>query len=297
MTAPGRRTYLLSLAAVVVFVVSIVVAGVRLAEIEADISRGVPENLVWLSAQGQYEAVRLADAAGRYAIADPDMEADALGLRFDILLSRLAVLQAGAPAEYLHSLGESAALADIAATAALLEEHLTAAQAGKIMSAEALRSGGLALGQDLRDLTNRAMLAERDHAITLQSRRHLLLLELLGYGVGIMASGTVLALSLVRGLRHRAEAEAELARHRDHLEDMVAARTADLRTAEERLVSAIDTAPDGFAAYGPDGRLVHANRHIQTLLPGRPDLFAEAAPLPAVGASMNSLSGQSCCIL
>lgn len=289
LSAPGRRAYLLSLAAVVVFVVSIVVAGVRLAEIEADISRGVPENLVWLSAQAQYEAVRVADAAGRYAIADPDMEADALGARFDILLSRLAVLQAGAPAAYLRSLGEDAALTGLETAAATLDRQLAEAQAGKIMSAEELRSGALALGQELRDLTNRVMLAERDHAITLQSRRHLLLLELLGYGVGIMASGTVLALSLMRGLRHRAEAEAELSRHRDHLEDMVAARTADLVQVEERLVSAIDTAPDGFAAYGPDGRLMHANRHIQTLLPGRPDLFADAAPLPAVAAELARL--------
>lgn len=289
--APGRRTYLLSLAAVMVFMVSIVIAGARLAEMERDLTAGVPENLVWLSAQAQFEAARLADAAGRHAAADPEMDADALRTRFDILASRIGVLEGGTPGAYLAGLGEAAAVAEVSRAAAALEQDLAAVLAGPEgrPGAEALRAGAHALAMTLRDLTNRVLITEREAAVEMRDRRSRLLLELLAYGIGILASGTVLALSLLRGLRHRAAAEAELARHRDHLEDMVAARTADLRAAEARLASAIETAPDGLAAYGPDGTLVHANQGILDLLPHRPDLFAAGANRAVMAAELARL--------
>ncbi|SOD98153.1 His Kinase A (phospho-acceptor) domain-containing protein [Caenispirillum bisanense] len=287
--APGRWTYLLSLAAVVVFVVSIVVSGARLAEMEQDIARGVPENLVWMAAQAQFEAVRLADAVGRHAAGDPEVDAEVLRTRFDVLLSRIDILHQGKPGEYLLELGEGSAVAAVLRDATAIEARVGEALLGVPTAAEALRHQAHGLAMTLRDMTNRVMLADRSRSLELADRRRQVMLELLAYGVGILASGTVLALSLLRGLRHRAAAEAELARHRDHLEDMVAARTADVLAAEERLVSAIDTAPDGFAAYGPDGRLVHANGGIQTLLPARRGLFAAGARLSVLAAELAAL--------
>lgn len=287
--APGRWTYLLSLAAVVVFVASIVVSASRLAEMERDVSRGVPENLVWMAAQAQFEAVRLADAVGRHAAGDPEVDADALRTRFDVLLSRIDILHQGKPGEYLLELGEGPAVAAVLREATAIEARVGEALLGVPTAAEALRRQSHALAMTLRDMTNRVMLADRSHSLDMADRRKQVMLELLAYGVGILASGTVLALSLLRGMRHRAAAEAELARHRDHLEDMVAARTADVLAAEERLVSAIDTAPDGFAAYGPDGRLVHANGGIQTLLPARRGLFTAGARLSVLAAELAAL--------
>jgi PAS domain S-box-containing protein len=51
----------------------------------------------------------------------------------------------------------------------------------------------------------------------------------------------------------------ELELHRNHLEDMVARRTAQLKAAEARYRSVVEITPDGFWTVGPDQRLLEVN--------------------------------------
>jgi PAS domain S-box-containing protein len=74
------------------------------------------------------------------------------------------------------------------------------------------------------------------------------------------------AIAFVRDRTER-HAQPHGASHRDRLEQLVRDRTGDLEHAQRQLVSAIDTAPDGFAAFDADGRLVLANRKLRDLLP------------------------------
>jgi PAS domain S-box-containing protein len=71
-------------------------------------------------------------------------------------------------------------------------------------------------------------------------------------------------IAFVRDVTERNQAQRELARHRDQLELLVRQRTADLEQAERQLVSAINTAPDGFAAFAADGRLLLANGRMRS---------------------------------
>ncbi|MFC7395764.1 ATP-binding protein [Chelatococcus sp. GCM10030263] len=71
-------------------------------------------------------------------------------------------------------------------------------------------------------------------------------------------------IAFVRDVTERNQAQRELARHRDQLEVLVEQRTADLQYTERQLVSAINTAPDGFAAFAADGRLLLANERMRS---------------------------------
>jgi PAS domain S-box-containing protein len=78
----------------------------------------------------------------------------------------------------------------------------------------------------------------------------------------------------------------ELAQHRDQLEVLVKERTEDLAKVQARLHSAIQTVPDGFAAFDDDDRLVIANPRAGELLPEHRDLFTDGTRLEAVLESL-----------
>ncbi|HYE53106.1 MAG TPA: tetratricopeptide repeat protein [Azospirillaceae bacterium] len=60
---------------------------------------------------------------------------------------------------------------------------------------------------------------------------------------------------------------------------------------QARLVAAINTAPDGFAAFGPDGLLEMANERIAEFLPGLGDLPSGAMDFAAAAALIRRLGG------
>ncbi|MBL8689466.1 MAG: PAS-domain containing protein [Rhodospirillaceae bacterium] len=80
----------------------------------------------------------------------------------------------------------------------------------------------------------------------------------------------------------RREAQERLARQRDDLEVEVQQRTRELREAERRLVTAIDTAPDGLTVVEPSGRIVVVNDRVAEVLPELAHVLIVGADLPDV---------------
>ena len=99
---------------------------------------------------------------------------------------------------------------------------------------------------------------------------------------GSLLAGTFLVLRLTQGMARIRRAEADLRQHRDALEQTVAERTRELTVAETQLRHAINTAPDGFAAFDPGGRLIVANDMARQLLPAARDLLAPGTPMAEV---------------
>ncbi|RDJ27794.1 PAS domain-containing protein [Bosea caraganae] len=87
---------------------------------------------------------------------------------------------------------------------------------------------------------------------------------------------------IIRDVTVRALAQHELARHHEELEHQVEERTASLNHTQVQLRSAINTAPDGFAAFDADGRLIVANEVAAEMFKAEPGLFAPGTPLDSV---------------
>lgn len=76
-----------------------------------------------------------------------------------------------------------------------------------------------------------------------------------------------LGIAFVRDVTEQWLARKEAERHNFDLEIKVLQRTAALRQAERRLIAAIETAPDGFAAFDWTGKLLFANEQIRSAEP------------------------------
>lgn len=75
----------------------------------------------------------------------------------------------------------------------------------------------------------------------------------------------------------------ELAEHRDHLEELVATRTAEAEKARARLTDALESISEGFSLYGADDRLVLCNtRYRDVLYPGISDLAKTGTPFEKI---------------
>ena len=79
-------------------------------------------------------------------------------------------------------------------------------------------------------------------------------------------AGRDLAIAFVRDVTERWQQRKYAEQQNVNLEIKVQQRTAALRQAESRLIAAINTAPDGFAAFDSNGRLLMANERIRAAI-------------------------------
>ncbi|MCB8820884.1 sensor histidine kinase [Microvirga rosea] len=76
-----------------------------------------------------------------------------------------------------------------------------------------------------------------------------------------------LGIAFIRDITEQWEARKQAERQNFDLEIKVQQRTAALQQAERRLIAAIETAPDGFAAFDWTGKLLFANEQIRSAEP------------------------------
>lgn len=206
------RRFVVALMAMAVLFVLLVAACLRLLSSENQLADYITEDMVWLSSQGQYEAVRFANALNGYRLGEVTQEDAQLYL--DLLSSRIAVLESGEPFRQLQALGYAQNIQDFRADVDKATERLAVLDAADGDAVAGLHSAALALGASLRDVANAALFGKRTRdAVVREQRRHILF-EVLATLVATMVAGLILAFILVRDHRKMVSAESALERER-----------------------------------------------------------------------------------
>jgi len=209
-----RRRILVVALAVFAFVVLLGFAMARLIAIERDTYSSSGEGIIWALSQTQYEVQRLllATAPGRHATPE------AIGLRFDMLLSRLNLLQDGPLGHRIAEAGRANVIAR--ARQDLLElEPLIASSGSQVerYSARLYRTMGQYL-EPLGSIANELMIQNRIVDGERRNNYNSSIVQVMVSTVGIMATGAFLIFRLVRSLGQSAVAEAQVRREKGFLD-------------------------------------------------------------------------------
>ena len=206
------RRFLVALLAMGVLFVLLLAACFRLIAAENQNRDYITEDMVWLTSQGQYEAVRFADALARYAQGETELEEPQLYL--DLLASRIATIEGGEPLRQLDLWGFSANVQTYRAIVDHATELMPALLPGDVETIGILHADAMQLAGELRDAANAALFGRRDRDAAERAERRHTLLEVLGTLIATIVAGLILAVVLVRDHRKMVSAEAELDRER-----------------------------------------------------------------------------------
>lgn len=206
------RRFLVALLAMGVLFILLLAACFRLIAAENQNRDYITEDMVWLTSQGQYEAVRFADALARYADGETDIDEPQLYL--DLLASRIATIEGGEPLRQLQQWGFSGDVERYRATVDEATEILPTLDINDPDAVADLHGKAIQLAGELRDVANAALFGRRDRDAAERAERRHTLLEVIGTLMATIVAGLILAVVLVRDHRNMVSAEAELDRER-----------------------------------------------------------------------------------
>ncbi|UFN50112.1 HAMP domain-containing histidine kinase [Roseomonas sp. OT10] len=210
-----RRASFLALGAVIAFILFFVMAGLRLIEVERNVQTRLGESVLWFVSQAQVETARMLDTVTRRYADDPEVDEEEVMLRFDVLVSRLSVLESGTVRERLEDLGEATELDRRIGPVVWLASLAETLTPGDRDAVNALRGALAPLLMQLRDTANRSVLADREQRLLLRDGRRRAMLEFVVFGSGIAGMGVLLIVLLVQGRVAARRAEISLERERD----------------------------------------------------------------------------------
>ncbi|MGB3339460.1 MAG: PAS domain-containing protein, partial [Devosia sp.] len=245
----GQRREVLAVAfAVLAFVVLLGFALARLVTIERDTHSSSGEGIIWALSQTQYEIHRLLLATTPGHPASPEE----IGLRFDLVLSRLNLLQSGPMADRIAAAGRDNVIAR--AREDLLGLEPLMAGSGSRVERYSVRLGRV-MGQYLEPLgsiANELMIQNRIVDGEQRSNYNSSIVQVIVSILGIMATGAFLIFRLIGSLRQAAGAEAQVRREKNFLDLL------------------LESSGEGIAAFDAQMRCTHWNEGMTRLfgLPG-----------------------------
>ena len=240
----GQRREVLAVAiAVLAFVVLLGFALARLVTIERDTHSSSGEGVIWALSQTQYEIHRLLLATSLGRAAPPDE----IGLRFDLVLSRLNLLQDGPMADRIAEAGRANVI-DRARHDLLSLEPLIAGSGGRVerYSTRLSRVMGQYL-EPLGAIANDLMIQNRIVDGERRSNYNSTIVQVIVSILGIMATGAFLIFRLVGSLGQAAAAEAQVRREKNFLDLL------------------LESSGEGIAAFDTQMRCTHWNEGMTKL--------------------------------
>ncbi|QYX56447.1 PAS domain-containing sensor histidine kinase [Roseovarius sp. SCSIO 43702] len=255
MTRTGGSALWLALPlfAVAAFAVLLTSSLVRMTRLEADMRVEAEQNMLWVMHQSEAAARRLTETALLAELGEAD--AEDLALRFDILLSRIALLNAGPQRRFVEDIG-------VADELDRLTGRLEGIDPASTPPAE-LRAALASFPSFFARAANEAMIAEWDKlGGRLETYRDQMRKTIIAL-IGIMAAGAVLTIALVIALRKSRQRNRMLRQARNFSELLIA------------------SSGEGIAALNRAGRCTLWNEAMTGLV-GRPAEQAVGRPLTEV---------------
>jgi two-component system, OmpR family, sensor histidine kinase SenX3 len=206
------RRFFIAFSAVVILFVLLVGASVRLVMSEAELGDDIAEDMVWLASQAQYEAVRFAEALAGFSVGT--VTNTDLQLRFDLLTSRIVVLEQGEPRRQMETLGKASELVRYRDAITSIGASLPSITPANAVQIADFRNEAVRLGLSLRGVANSALLAKRDMEAERREMRRHTLFEILMIIIATMVAGLFLTGVVIHDQRNMANAEAALERER-----------------------------------------------------------------------------------
>lgn len=210
MRRRGIVAYPFSLVGVVVFAGLLVFALWRLLDQEADLRGAAGDNMLWTISQAQVAAYRLDASLGRAR--QGELGDDSLRLRYNVLLSRMALLEDGPQERYLEMLGQRAAIESLA-------NEIRAQQAAFLGAGVTNPADLHALLDDYATATgraaNEAMVAQLDQIGGLLDRQHGAILQVIGATLAIVGIGALISWRMLASLQAEYRAHRSLLRERE----------------------------------------------------------------------------------
>lgn len=207
------RPFLAAALALTVLFALLLAAVIRLAVNENRIAGEPAEGVIWFASQGQYEAMRLADAALLYEVGR--LERDELILRFDLLDSRMRLFEEGQMTTRVAAMGYDDEIAEVREAMDAQRALLSDVSTENVQATAGLHDMASTIAQSMRNFANAGMLDGRDRQDNVSTVRRQILFEVLGYLLATLAAGILVAIIVVRGLQMTARAEAALRHERE----------------------------------------------------------------------------------
>lgn len=201
---------ILPLAAVLVLVLLLIFSLIRMFDVEKDMRVGAEQNMLWVLHQSEVAALRLAETA---ALAESgEADADDLSLRFDILASRMALLNDGPQRRFIEEIG----FADELDRLSDALSRITPVATGFVPGDDSqLRDALAPFPRFFGRAANAAMIAEWDELGGRLEAYREQLRQTIAFLIGIMAAGGILAVTLAVALRQTRQRNRMLRRERD----------------------------------------------------------------------------------
>ena len=207
------RPFLAAMLALTVLFALLLATLTRLAVNESRIAGEPAEGVIWFASQGQYEAMRLADAALLFEVGR--LGRDELVLRFDLLDSRLRLFEEGQMTQRVADMGYDDEILELRSAMDGQRQRLDTVSTDNLLAIVSLHDMARSMAQTMRDFANAGMLDGRKRQDNVRDARRQILFEVLGYLLATLAAGILVAIIVVRGLQSTAKAEAALQHERE----------------------------------------------------------------------------------
>lgn len=237
MMQPRRPAFVLPGLAIFAFATFLGFALVRLAQVEQDMRINVDENMLWVITQAQVASHRLDGAVQRQRLGYPEADPQ---LRYDILASRMVLLDEGPQRRYLERLGFADSLDDLFIRLHAIEASMETLTPRNPAASEAIHEALAPMAGQLNRIANAVMVQEWEAVGARLDAHRDGMVQAIASVLGILVSGLLLVALLIINLRQRRVAQHELASHRDQLEEEIARHISRYKETADALARALD---------------------------------------------------------